>query len=453
MEKPRISIIGMGFVGLVSASCLASRGYKVIATSLEKNIVNDVNKGKAPFYEKDLDEQLKSAVESNALIASLDNNDAVLNSDISFISVGTPMLEDKSIDLSYINNCSIEIGKALAKKKEYHLIVDRSTIVPGTTRNLIGRNIEKHSGKKRSIDFGLCMMPEFLREGNAVYDTFHPNRNVIGELDKKSGDILESLWTEFYQGEQIPLLRMNLESAEMVKYANNCLLATKVSFAMDIANICELMPNMDVMDVMRGVGFDDRISPKFLNAGVGFGGSCFPKDVNAIINFAKSRSFKPKVLTSVLDVNAFQAKHVVDMAENLAGNLEGRRVTLLGLSFKPNTDDMREAPSIRIVSELLSRGIFDIIGYDPKAKETAKRVFRKRIKYADSLEEALKDSECAILITEWDEFKSLTPDDFKKFMKSPNLLDGRRIYPFNNFNNELSFKAIGRQYEKKKIEY
>jgi len=444
LEKPRISVIGMGFVGLVTATCLANKGYKVIATTLESELVEKVNKGIAPFYEKDLDELLKSVVSEGNLEASLDNKHAVLNSEISLVSVGTPMLEDRSIDLSYINICSLEIGEGLKEKQEYHLIVDRSTIIPGTTRNMIGKNIEKVSGKKMGKDFGLCMQPEFLREGSAIFDTLHPNRIVIGELDKKSGDVLENLWKEFYSGEDIPLLRMNIESAEMVKYANNCFLATKVGFAMDIARICELMPDMDVKDVMRGVGLDDRISPKFLNAGAGFGGSCFPKDVNAIINFARTRNFKPKILTSVLDVNDFQAKHMVDIAEELAGKLEGRRVTLLGLSFKPNTDDMREAPSIRIVSELLSRGIFDIIGYDPKAKETAKKVFRKRIKYAKSIEEALKDSECVILITEWDEFKTLTPGDFKKHMKIPNVVDGRRIYDYEKFHKEINFRSIGR---------
>ncbi len=444
MQKSRISIIGMGFVGLVTATCLANRGYNVIATTLESELVEKVNKGIAPFYEKDLDELLKIVINNGNLRASVDNKQAVLNSEISLISVGTPMLEDKSIDLSYINICSLEIGEALKEKNEYHLIVDRSTIIPGTTRNMIGKNIEKVSGKKMGVDFGLCMQPEFLREGNAIFDTLHPNRIIIGELDKKSGDILENLWTEFYSGEDIPLIRMNIESAEMVKYANNCFLATKVGFAMDIARMCELMPDMDVKDVMRGVGLDDRISPKFLNAGAGFGGSCFPKDVNAIINFARIRNFKPRILTSVLDVNEYQAKHIVDIAEELAGKLEGRKVTLLGLSFKPNTDDMREAPSIRIVSELLSRGIFDIVGYDPKAKETARKVFRKRIQYAESIEEALKDSECAIVITEWDEFLKLTPDDFKKHMKIPNLVDGRRIYDYNEFYKALNFRAIGR---------
>ena len=291
MQKPCISVIGMGFVGLVSATCFANRGYKVIATTLDKKVVELVNNGRSPFFEKDLDDLLKRAVDSNNLIASLDNNNAVINSDISFISVGTPMLEDKSIDLSYINNCSIEIGKALSTKAKYHLIVARSTIVPGTTRTLIGKNIEKHSGKKMGLDFGLCMQPEFLKEGNAVYDTFHPNRNVIGELDKKSGEILDNLWTEFYKGEEIPLLRMNLESAEMVKYASNCLLATKISFAMDIANICELIPNLDVVDVMRGVGFDDRISPKFFKCWGWFWRLLFPKGCKCNYRFCKIKKF------------------------------------------------------------------------------------------------------------------------------------------------------------------
>lgn len=445
MEAPKISIIGMGFVGLVSACSFASKGFDVIATTLEEKAVKMVNEGKAPFYEKGLQQILSEARNSKHLKASMDNDEAVKNSDISFICVGTPMLDDKSIDLSYIHNCSVEIGKALKNKEDYHLIVARSTIVPGTTRNLIGKTIEKHSGKVMEKDFGLCMQPEFLREGNAVYDTMNPNRIVIGELDERSGDMLVSFWKQFYGDQEIPILRMNIESAEMVKYANNCLLATKISFAMDIANICELVPNMDVKDVMRGVGFDDRLSPKFLNAGVGFGGSCFPKDVNAIVNFAKSQNFKPKVLTSVLNVNDYQARHVVDMAEELAGKLEGRRVSLLGLSFKPDTDDMREAPSIRIVSELLSRGVFDIIGYDPKAQETARAFFRKRIQYAETIEEALKDSECAIIVTDWEEFKSLTPEFFTEHMKSPNLLDGRRIYDFDLFKNKLNFTAIGRK--------
>ncbi len=445
MVKPKISIIGMGFVGLVSGACFANREFNVVGTSLNRDEVEMINKGITPFYEKDLGDLLEKAVKSNNIQASTDNEETVLNSDITFISVGTPMLDDKSIDLSYIQNCSIEIGKALAKKESYHLIVDRSTIVPGTTRNLIGNSIEQESGKKMGADFGLCMQPEFLREGNSVYDTFHPNRIIIGELDQRSGEFLENFWREFYAPEEIPILRMNLESAEMVKYTTNCLLATKVSYANEIANICRLNEKVDVIDVMKGVGLDDRITGKYLNSGPGFGGSCFTKDVNALISYAISHSYTPQILTNVLKVNYDQAIYVVDIAQELLGSLENKRVSLLGLSFKPNTDDMREAPSIRIIEELLKRKVAEIIGYDPKALESAERALGNKITYAKSVDEALKDSDCAILVTEWSDFKNLTPEDFKNTMKSPNLVDARRIFDFELFSKEIPFRAIGRK--------
>jgi UDPglucose 6-dehydrogenase len=443
--KPRISIIGMGFVGLVSASCFADKGFQVIGTTLDEKAIELINKGKSPFYEEGLAPILKRAVDKGNLKASLYNEEAVKNSDISFISVGTPMRKDKSIDLTYIKNCSKEIGRALNNKDEYHLIVDRSTVVPGTTRNIIGYNIEKESGKKMGKDFGLCMQPEFLREGNSVYDTLHPNRIVIGEYDKKSGDLLEEAWKIFYGGSEVPILRMNIESAEMVKYANNCFLATKISFANEISKICETVPNMDITQVMEGIGLDDRISHKFLNAGAGFGGSCFPKDVNAIISFAQENNINPKLLNMVLEVNEDQAKHLVDVAENLINDFKGKKLTILGLSFKPGTDDMREASSIRVIDELIKRGADNIVGYDPHTDGVAKSVLGDKIQYADSINEALKDSECAFLITEWEQFKELSPHDFKNQMDTPNLIDGRRIYSYESFHSELPFRAIGRR--------
>ena len=445
-SKPSISIIGMGFVGLVSAVCFANRGFKVIATSLESDVVDKVNKGIAPFYEKNLEELLIKARELNNLIASLDNNQAINESEISFISVGTPKLEDNSIDLSYINNCSVEIGKALKNKEKYHLIVARSTIVPGTTRNLIGKNIEEYSGKKLGRDFGLCMQPEFLAEGRSIEDTFNPDRIIIGEIDNKSGNILQDFYENFY-GEHLkkcPIMRMNLESAELVKYGNNCLLSTKISFANEFANFAELIPNIDIVQVMKGVGLDYRINHRFLGAGVGFGGSCFHKDVSAIKSWAKSNGYTSRLLEAVLNINDDQAIHIVDIAEQLAGKLEGKRVTLLGLSFKPGTDDMREAASVRVVNELLKRGVKNIVGYDPKANKMAEIEMGKKIEYANSIEEALNESECAFLITEWDEFKTLTPDNFKQLMKTPNVIDGRRIYDYDTFNAALPFRAIGR---------
>ncbi|MBD3213189.1 MAG: nucleotide sugar dehydrogenase [Candidatus Lokiarchaeota archaeon] len=446
MLKPKISIAGCGFVGLVNAAAFAASGFEVIATTLNKDEAEMINNGKAPFYERDLDDLLEKAVDSRKLRVITDNREAIVNTDITFISVGTPMRKDYSIDLSYINSVSEDIGRALAEKNSYHLIIDRSTVVPGTTRNMIGKNIEKNSKKSMGNEFGLCMQPEFLAEGRAVEDTYYPDRIVIGELDEKSGSMLEKLYQDFY-GEHLvdcPVLRMTIESAELVKYGNNCLLATKISFANEFANLAELIPNVDVKQVMEGVGLDYRINPRFLNAGAGFGGSCFPKDVNAIKAWGRDKGYETRLLNAVLDINRDQAIHLVDIAEELVNNLEKKRIALLGLSFKPDTSDMREAASLKIIDELIRRGIKDIIAYDPKAIKEAKETLGNKIKYAISTEDALKNAECAFLVTEWEEFKNLKPNDYKRLMREPNLIDGRRIYPFTEYSEVLNFRAIGR---------
>ena len=448
MYKYKVSILGTGFIGLCSAACFAQKDIKVLASTHNEKKAKMINEGKAPFYEVGLQEIMDDLKKNKPemLTCITDPIKAVLETDISMITQGTPMREDKSIDLSFIESTAREIGEALKQKDTYHLIVVRSTVVPGTTRNLISKIITDISGKKPGEDYGLCMQPEFLAEGRSIEDTLHPDRIIIGEFDEKSGSMLQEFYEYFY-GDHLkncPIVRMNLESAELVKYGNNCLLSTKISFANEFANLAQLVPNVDVVQVMKGVGLDYRINPRFLGAGVGFGGSCFHKDVNAIMAWAKSKGYHPRLLEAVLDINDDQAIKIVDIAEELAGKLAGKRVTLLGLSFKPGTDDMREAPSIRVVKELRKRNASEIIGYDPVAKETARAVFGDKIQYANSIEEALKDSECAFLITEWDEFKALTPETFKKYMKTPNLIDGRRIFDYKTFSRELPFRAIGR---------
>ena len=447
MYKYSVSILGTGFIGLCSAACFAEKDIQVLASTHNEKKAKMINEGKAPFYEADLQEIMDNikANKPELLQCLLDPVKAILETDISMITQGTPMREDKSIDLGYIESTAREIGEAL-KQKEYHLVVVRSTVVPGTTRNLVGKIITEVSGKVPGKDFGLCMQPEFLAEGRSIEDTLRPDRIVIGEIDEKSGAMLQEFYEYFYGDhlQNCPVLRMNLESAELVKYGNNCLLSTKISYANEFANFAELVPNVDVGQVMKGVGLDYRLNSRFLNAGVGFGGSCFHKDVNAIKAWSKSKGYTSRLLEAVLGINDDQAIHIVDMAEQLAGKLAGKKVTVLGLAFKPGTDDMREAASIRVVNELRKRGITDIIGYDPKANKTAEMEMGDIIKYTESIEEALKDSECAILITEWDEFKALTPDDFKKQMKAPNLVDGRRIFDYDEFNRALPFRAIGR---------
>jgi UDPglucose 6-dehydrogenase len=448
MYKYKVSILGTGFIGLCSAACFARKDIQVIASTHDAKKAKMINEGNAPFYEANLQEMMDDikATKPELLQCLLDPVKSVLETDISMITQGTPMREDKSINLGYIESTAREIGEALKQKDSYHLVVVRSTVVPGTTRNLVGKLITEVSGKTPGIDFGLCMQPEFLAEGSSVSDTLHPDRIVIGEYDQKSGEMLQEFYEYFYKDhlKNCPILRMNLESAELVKYGNNCLLSTKISYANEFANLAQLVPNVDVVQVMKGVGLDYRINPRFLNAGVGFGGSCFHKDVNAIKTWAKSKGYDARLLKAVLDINDDQAIQLVNIAEELVGNLKDKKITLLGLAFKPGTDDMREAASIRIVNELLRRGIYNIYGYDPKANKTAEIELGDKVKYVETVEEALKDSECALLITEWDEFKQLTPDDFKRHMKIPNVVDGRRLYDYDVFNKALHFRAIGR---------
>ncbi len=445
MNKISVAIHGTGFIGLVSGCCFATRGIKAINSTFNKGNCERINNGESPFFENGLDELLKEAVSSGNFKCVVGRDKAIEESDISIIAVGTPMRKDNSIDLYFIKQTARQIGHALKKKDEYHLIVVRSTVVPSTTRNLVGKLVEEASGKKMGKDFGLCMQPEFLAEGRSIEDTFKPDRIIIGELDQKSGDILQSLYERFYGNylENCPILRMNLESAELVKYGNNCLLATKISYANEMARIAELVVGVDIVQVMKGVGLDYRINEEFLGAGVGFGGSCLPKDVNAITAFAKSKGYNPRLLTSVLDINADQTIHVVSLLKKELPDIKGKRIALLGLAFKPGTDDMRFAPSIRIAHHLIDEGA-SVIGYDPVAEIEAEKILGNSIDYASGVEEALYDADAAIIITEWDEISTIKVEDFKKYMKTPIIIDGRRVYNPEEYNNDIRLVSFGR---------
>jgi len=446
MKKPKIAILGTGYVGLVAAAVFADRGFDVLASSEDKGKVDQINRGRAPFFEKDLDEIVERTVRNGKLKAVIGRRDAVLNSDIFFISVGTPSLMSGEADLRLIKATSTSIGEALKEKKEYSLVVARSTIVPGTTRNIIIPLLEKASGKKAGKDFGVCMSPEFLRQGAAVCDTQTPDSVVVGELDKRSGDMLEHFCSEVYKGQNVPILRMNLESAELVKYGRNTFLAMNISYINELARIAETIPGIDIYEVVKGIGADWRINPAFLNAGCGYGGSCFPKDVKAIISFSRLRGVEPQLLESVEEVNGHQAAHIVGLAkQELGGNLKGKRIAILGLSFKPGTDDMREAPSIKIANHLYSQEA-EIIAYDPKAIPNARdRFIRDSIKilYAGSVEECLTGADCCIIVTEWDEFKRLTAETFNRLMKRSVVIDGRRIYDESLRTQVASYRGIG----------
>jgi len=437
-----ISVVGTGYVGLCTAVGFASKGYKVITSTHDQEKASLINRGIPPFYEPGLKDLLQNTVKDGYLKCVQNREEAILNTDITFIAVATPKQPDGNIDLQYIKESACEIGEALKKKNSYHLVVVKSTVVPGTSEGVVKPAIEKHSDKRCGDAFGLCMSPEFLREGSAVEDTLYPDRIVIGEYNSKSGDILESLYKEFYNENLPPIVRTTLSTAELIKYANNAFLATKISFINTIANLCKKIPKADVTTVAKAIGMDKRISPLFLNAGLGYGGSCFPKDVKALIAYSKSLGYDPKILNAVEEVNATQPLRAVELALEMLGGLKEKRIALLGLAFKPDTDDMREAVSIKIINELLEEGVY-VVAYDPKAVRNAKEIFGNRIYYASSEIECIKGTDCCIIVTEWDEFKRLKPEDFIQNMRQACVIDGRRIYDPEKFNAKLKFIGVG----------
>jgi UDPglucose 6-dehydrogenase len=439
-SMPRVSIIGTGYVGLSTAVCFASRGYDVIASTQNEDNVRMINAQRAPFYEPGLEEALKHSVQSGHLRAEISRAKAVSETDVSFITVGTPDQPDGTIDLRYVISASEDIGRALREKDAYHLVVVKSTITPGTTRNVVKPALERTSDLVAGRDFGLCMNPEFLRQGSAIEDTHYPDRVVIGAYDKRSGGLLEDLLTDFHE-RSVPILKMGLEGAEMVKYASNTFLAAKISYANEMANVCERVPGVDVTQVMAAVGLDRRINPRFLSAGAGFGGSCLPKDAKALLKFAEAHSYKAPMLRAVLAINDAQAHRVAQLTLSALGEPKGKKVALLGLAFKPNTDDLREAPSLKIARALMDAGTH-VSAFDPVVKRISVPGF-EALECARSIPACLTGAHCSVVVTEWEHFKRLTPDDFIKYMAQPVVVDARRIFDPELFSDRMTFAAVG----------
>ncbi len=443
VEKPKISVIGVGYVGLCTAVGFASKGYTVISSDVDAEKVAKIKEGIPPFHEPSLPEMLKQTIENgNLKCLTNQTQKAVLESDITYIAVGTPSKPDGSIDLQFIKTVSSDIGKALSQKSNYNVVVVKSTVIPGTAENTVKPNLEKQSKKRCGEDFGLCMNPEFLRQGSAFKDTFNADRVVIGSFDQKSGDTIEALYKGFYYPKLPPIIRTSLATAELIKYASNAMLATKISFINTIANICEKIPSADVKTVAAAMGLDKRIGPLFLDAGLGYGGSCFPKDVKALIACSKAFGYTPELLESVENLNQTQPLKAVEFCKQQLGTLSGKNIAILGLAFKPDTDDMREARVIPIINQLILEGA-NITAYDPVAVNKAKSIFQNKIQYASSALSCLKNADAAIIVTEWEEFKKLTPEDFLKSMRRPILIDGRRIYNPEIYSKKLNFMAIG----------
>ena len=415
----RISVIGTGYVGLPAGAGLASKGHDITCVDIDKEKVEKINRGECPIYEKDLPELLEEVVSDGKLKATTDTKSAVRNSDITFLAVGTPMEEDGSINLDYIKQAARDAAEGLEDKDGYHVFVVKSTVVPRATEDEIIPAIEEVSGKRAGEDFGVCMNPEFLREGTALKDFLEPDRIVIGELDEKSGNLLEKAYSDF----DAPIMRTSLRAAELIKYASNSLLATKISFINEVGNLCKEL-GIDVYEVADGVGLDHRVKRDFLNSGDGFGGSCFPKDVRALISFMEEKGIEPRVLQSTIDVNVDQKTKPVELLEKRVDKIEGKRIAVLGLSFKPGTDDVRKSPAIPIIQGLKDRGA-EVRAYDPEAMDNIREKHHPDIIYCKTRHEALREADAALLVTDWDEFDEITLEELRD-MNEPIILEGMR---------------------------
>jgi len=443
----KISVIGTGYVGLVSGVCLAEKGHQVVCVDIDEEKVKKINSSQSPIHEDGLENLLKKNL-GKTFNAITDLKKAVLKSDLSLIAVGTPF-DGEVIDLKYIKQVAKEIGTVLKEKNSFHTVIVKSTVVPGTTDDVVLPILEDVSGKKAGLDFGVGMNPEFLREGEAVSDFMNPGRIVIGGSDEKTLSKMHELYQVF---SGVDILKTNNKTAEMIKYTANSLLATLISFSNEIGNLCHALENVDVTEVMEGVHKDKRFMPilpdgervrpglvSYLAAGCGFGGSCFPKDVKALIAHGKAKGLPMELLDSVININKRQPQQVLSLLEKNVNELNELHVTVLGLAFKPGTDDMRESPSIPIIEYLMDKGA-KIEAYDPVAENEARKIFgNEQIHYHKNIEEALENTDVVILLTSWQEFQQV-PGLLKDKNPQPLFIDGRRMLPKDHFEN---YEGIG----------
>ncbi len=430
----RIAVIGGGYVGLVSGACLASKGHEVLIVEQDESKVAQINNGVSPIHEDGLEDVLMASLGSN-LQATTHLDAAVRLSDLTMIAVGTPF-NGNEIDLGQIEDASIAIGEALRDVNRYHVVVVKSTVVPGTTDDLVMPLIEKHSGKRPGLEFGVGMNPEFLREGNAVSDFMSPDRIVIGGIDERTRACMAEIYAPFGNTDKV---FVNNRTAEMIKYASNALLATLISFSNEIGNLCSAVDDVDVVDVLNGVKLDKRLSPilsdgqrvqpeinSYLAAGCGFGGSCFPKDVNALRVYGQQRNLDMPVLDAVMQTNANQPLQMLDLLKKRQINLKRAQICVLGLAFKPGTDDVRESPAIPLIRTLVDSGA-KVTTYDPVATDEAKKVLGDiDVTYAASMHEAIDQANVIMVVTSWSEFAEI-PALIAPRAYQPLVIDGRRM--------------------------
>ncbi|WP_209121467.1 UDP-glucose/GDP-mannose dehydrogenase family protein [Alkalihalobacillus sp. BA299] len=427
-----ISVIGTGYVGLVTGVCLAEIGHQVTCIDVNNEKVKMLKRGMSPIYEPGLTELIQKNSSECKLHFTTNHHEAFLNADVIYIAVGTPQQKDGTANLSFIFQAAKDIADYIQANT---IVVTKSTVPVGTNRK-----IKEIIEQKTSFSVDVVSNPEFLREGSAIHDTFHGDRIVIGADRSEAAQKLVEINRPF----RIPVFVTDIESAELIKYAANAFLATKISFINEIANLSEKL-GANVKDVAKGMGLDARIGTQFLNAGIGYGGSCFPKDTKALVQIAGNVEHQFNLLKSVIEVNNKQQALLVEKAKDRFGSLRGLRIALLGLSFKPNTDDMREAASIVIAEALVREGAL-VVAYDPIAMENAKEVLPTEVEYAPSIERALSQADVTFIVTEWEEIKSFPLNKYRDLMNNAIIYDGRNCFEIEEAKiAKVEYHSVGRR--------
>ena len=429
-----IAVIGTGYVGLVTGTCFADLGNRVICLDIDESKIETLNSGGMTIYEPGLEEIVRRNVEAGRLSFTTSYKEGIKDAEFVFIAVGTPEGVDGEADLRYVRMAA----RSIAKVMDHPIIIVNKSTVPVGTGDWVADIVNKH--KEGDVGLAVVSNPEFLREGSAISDFLNPDRVVLGSLDREAAEKVARLYLSL----RAPIVITDLRTAEMIKYASNAFLANRISFINEIANICEAL-GADVKEVAVGMGYDKRIGHHFLDAGVGYGGSCFPKDVKALAHMAAIHGRHPQLLRTVIEINRHQRRLVIQKLRTLLGGLQDKMVGLLGLSFKPNTDDMREAPSVELVHLLMNEGAF-VKGYDPVAMDVAVRALPE-IKLAENPYDLAEGCDAVVVVTEWNEFKNLDMGRVKTLMRQPIMVDGRNIYePETMKALGFTYRGIGRGY-------
>ena len=430
-----ICVAGTGYVGLVTGACLADFGNVVRCVDIDESKIESLKTSEVPFYEPGLQEIVKRNIERGRLSFSTDIEQGIEDSTVIFCAVGTPMSKEGEADLSYVEMLARSVGEHL---NGYKIVVMKST-VPAGTSNLVEKIIAETS--TTSHPFDVVSNPEFLREGSAIEDFMQPDRIVLGTSTERALKVMREIYRPLIQ-QDTPVVETDVKTSEMIKYASNAFLATKISFINDIANVCERI-GADVSVVARAMGLDSRIGPQFLRAGAGYGGSCFPKDTRALVKTAEAAGYNLKIVEAAIDVNERQRSHMVQLIERAVGDVSGKSIAILGLAFKPDTDDMREAPSIDIAASLAGKGA-TLKAYDPVAAEHARDLIEDTL-FCPDVFEAVKDADVAVFVTEWNEFRDLDLEKVKSLLKTPVIVDCRNIYEPRHMR-DLGFRyfSVGR---------